>query len=55
MKAIVKIPYFDNSGIHKAGDEVEVKKGLEAFLEVVPEEKTEKAEPKEDKPKKKKG
>ena len=43
MKAVVKVAYFDNSGLHKAGDVVEVKK-LNRYLEATETEKVEKVE-----------
>ena len=36
MKAVVKVAYFDNSGLHKAGEVVEVKK-LNSFLSAIAE------------------
>ena len=43
IKAVVKVAYFDNSGLHKAGDVVEVKK-LNRYLEATETEKIEKVE-----------
>lgn len=43
MKAVVKVAYFDNSGLHKAGDVVKVKK-LNRYLEATETEKVEKVE-----------
>ena len=43
MKAVVKVAYFDNSGLHKAGDVVEVKK-LNRYLEATETEKVKKVE-----------
>ena len=43
IKAVVKVAYFDNSGLHKAGDVVEVKK-LNRYLEATETEKVEKVE-----------
>ena len=43
LKAVVKVAYFDNSGLHKAGDVVEVKK-LNRYLEATETEKVEKVE-----------
>lgn len=43
MRAVVKVAYFDNSGLHKAGDVVEVKK-LNRYLEATETEKVEKVE-----------
>ena len=43
MRAIVKVAYFDNSGLHKVGEVVEVKK-LTSYLKAT-EEKTETVEP----------
>ena len=40
MKAVVKVAYFDNSGLHKAGEVVEVKK-LNPYLVVTEEKKVE--------------
>lgn len=40
MKAVVKVAYFDNSGLHKAGEVVEVKK-LNPYLMATEEEKVE--------------
>ena len=54
MRAIVKRPYFDNSGLHKVGDEVEVEQAND-LVDVIAEEtkekpKAEKTEPKAEKP-----
>lgn len=48
MRAIVKRPYFDNSGLHKAGEVVEVEVASD-LVEIIAEEnkKEPKAEPKE--------
>ena len=44
MKAVVKVAYFDNSGLHKAGEVVEVKK-LTSFHSAIKEpEKVKKVE-----------
>ena len=43
IKAVVKVAYFDNSGLHKAGDVVEVKK-LNRYLEATETEEVEKVE-----------
>ena len=43
MRAVVKVAYFDNSGLHKAGDVVEVKK-LNRYLEATETEKVEKVD-----------
>ena len=43
MRAVVKVAYFDNSGLHKAGEVVEVKK-LTSFLKAIEPEKVEKVE-----------
>ena len=43
MKAVVKVAYFDNSGLHKAGEVVEVKK-LNPYLVATETEKVEKVE-----------
>lgn len=40
MKAVVKVAYFDNSGLHKAGEVVEVKK-LNPYLVATEEKKVE--------------
>ena len=40
MKAVVKVAYFDNSGLHKAGEVVEVKK-LNPYLIATEEKKVE--------------
>ena len=47
MRAIVKRPYFDNSGLHKAGEVVEVEVASD-LVEIIAEEnkKEPKAEPK---------
>lgn len=34
MRAVVKVAYFDNSGLHKAGEIVEVKK-LNPYLKAI--------------------
>lgn len=44
MRAIVKVAYFDNSGLHKVGEVVEVKK-MTSYLKAIVEEKTETVEP----------
>lgn len=43
MKAVVKVAYFDGSGLHKAGEVVEVKK-LTPYLTALKPEKVEKVE-----------
>ena len=43
IKAVVKVAYFDNSGLHKAGEVVEVKK-LTSYLTAIEPEKVEKVE-----------
>ena len=43
MKAVVKVAYFDNSGLHKAGEVVEVKK-LNPYLVATETEMVEKVE-----------
>ena len=43
IKAVVKVAYFDNSGLHKAGEVVEVKK-LTPYLEATKPAKVEKVE-----------
>ena len=43
LKAVVKVAYFDNSGLHKAGEVVEVKK-LTSYLEATKPEMVEKVE-----------
>lgn len=63
MKAIVKVAYFDNAGLHKPREVVEVsaanpyveimKEKAKPEPEVITEE--EKAEPKKSKPRKKEG
>lgn len=40
MKAVVKVAYFDGSGLHKAGEVVEVKK-LTPYLTALKPEKVE--------------
>jgi hypothetical protein len=40
MKAVVKVAYFDNSGLHKAGEVVEVEK-LNPYLVATEEKKVE--------------
>lgn len=40
MKAVVKVAYFDNSGLHKAGEVVEVEK-LNPYLKATEEKKVE--------------
>ncbi len=40
MRAVVKVAYFDNSGLHKAGEVVEVKK-LNPYLVATEEKKVE--------------
>lgn len=54
MKARVKIPYYDNLGLHKAGEIVNVEK-VSNLVEVIAEDNTEaKEEPKKPAKKKKK-
>ena len=54
MKARVKIPYYDNLGLHKAGEVVNVEK-VSNLVEVIAEDITEpKEEPKKPAKKKKK-
>lgn len=43
MKAVVKVAYFDNSGLHKAGEVVEVKK-LTSFLKAIEPKEVKKVE-----------
>lgn len=43
FKAVVKVAYFDNSGLHKAGEVVEVEK-LNPYLIATETEKVEKVE-----------
>lgn len=43
MRAVVKVAYFDNSGLHKAGEVVEVKK-LNSYLTALEPAKVEKVE-----------
>lgn len=42
MKVKVKVPFFDDNGLHKVGDIVEVKTFDERRMEKVEAEKTEK-------------
>lgn len=44
MKIIVKAPFFDNRGIHKKGEIVEVDKFRPEYMELIEEKKTEKVE-----------
>ena len=46
MKILVKAPFFDERGIHKKGDivDVDVKKFRPEYMELIEEEKTEKVE-----------
>lgn len=53
MKVRVKTPFYDDNGIHKRGDVIEVKKFNPDRMELVPEEKEKKAEPKKVSAKKK--
>ena len=53
MKVRVKTPFYDDNGIHKRGDVIEVKKFNPDRMELVPEEKEKKAEPKRFLPKRK--
>lgn len=43
MRAVVKVAYFDNSGLHKAGEIVEVKK-LSPYLMAIKTEKVSQVE-----------
>lgn len=43
MRAVVKVAYFDNSGLHKVGEVVEVKK-LNPYLKAIEPEKVKKVE-----------
>lgn len=43
MRAVVKVAYFDNSGLHKAGEVVEVRK-ITPYLKAIEPEKVEKVE-----------
>lgn len=51
MKVRVKAPFFDDNGVHKKGDIVDVKSFNSTTMELLEEEK--KAEPKKATPKKK--
>lgn len=53
MKVRVKTPFFDDNGLHKRGDVIEVKKFNPDRMELVPEEKGKKTEPKKASAKKK--
>ena len=44
MKVMVKAPFFDERGIHKKGDIVEVNKFKPEYMELIEEKKTEKVE-----------
>lgn len=44
MRAIVKVAYFDDLGLHKVGDVVEVK-AIKPFHEAIKEEKPEEVKP----------
>lgn len=44
MKIKVKAPFFDERGIHKVGEIVEVKNFRPEYMELVEEKKTEKVE-----------
>lgn len=44
MKIIVKAPFFDERGIHKKGEIVEVDKFKPEYMELLEEKKTEKVE-----------
>lgn len=44
MRAIVKVAYFDDLGLHKVGDVVEVK-ALKPFHKAIEEEKPEEVKP----------
>lgn len=44
MKVLVKAPFFDERGIHKKGDVVDVKKFRPEYMELIEEKKTEKVE-----------
>lgn len=61
MKVLVKAPFFDENGIHKKGDIVEVKRFKPEYMELVEEkketkvEKAVKADPKKTTRKAKKG
>lgn len=43
MRAVVKVAYFDNSGLHKAGEIVEVNK-LNPYLKAIEPKKVEEVE-----------
>lgn len=43
MRAVVKVAYFDNSGLHRAGEVVEVRK-ITPYLKAIEPEKVEKVE-----------
>lgn len=53
MKARVKITYYDNSGLHKAGEIVDVEK-VSNLVEVIAEDTDPKEEPKKPAKRKKK-
>lgn len=44
MKVLVKAPFFDERGIHKKGDVVDVKKFRPEYMELIEEKKAEKVE-----------
>lgn len=44
MKIIVKAPFFDERGIHKKGEIVEVDKFRPEYMELIEEKKTDKVE-----------
>ena len=44
MKVLVKAPFFDERGIHKKGEIVEVDKFRPEYMELIEEKKTDKVE-----------
>lgn len=44
MKVLVKAPFFDERGIHKKGDVVDVEKFRPEYMELIEEKKADKVE-----------
>ena len=44
MKVLVKAPFFDEKGIHKKGDVVDVEKFRPEYMELIEEKKADKVE-----------
>lgn len=44
MKVLVKAPFFDERGIHKKGDVVDVKRFRPEYMELIEEKKADKVE-----------